>query len=451
MSVNINTSVEDQFYRYKMPKLISKIEGRGNGIKTVIVNMAEIAKSLSCPPSYPTKFFGCELGSQTVLDDANSRFIVNGSHQDQTLRELLDKFIRKYILCPHCDLPELVTGVKTGLYQGSCGACGWAGPLDNSHKLISYILKNPPNPFGLTRRGKSDNKSERMGKGQPNKKEKSKSKAKESYTERSEHLPIEHLSREKKLGVEGYSGDDDDWVVDTSEEAVRRRREAHKASLSNAVKDMIANELDYIQLPAAERLNLFKDYISDDSVTVKAMFEEAKRLDVMDSGITALVESKLNSKDIIQSIKSNMPLLLTFCQDKACEQKVLLGALERLVGTTRPEHLPKLNQILQLLYEKDVLEEGVIISWAHQLSSSYTTNNALFKKILRSASKFIEWLENAESETDSEEEVTFLHDLDKGKEFERKVYISLADTGNASSARDEPCDTDVEELDIDSI
>jgi hypothetical protein len=106
---------------------------------------------------------------------------------------------------------------------------------------------------------------------------------------------------------------------------------------------------------------------------------------------------------------------------------------------------------LQLLYEKDVLEEGVIISWAHQLSSSYTTNNALFKKILRSASKFIEWLENAESETDSEEEVTFLHDLDKGKEFERKVYISLADTGNASSARDEPCDTDVEELDIDSI
>jgi hypothetical protein len=31
----------------------------------------------------------------------------------------------------------------------------------------------------------------------------------------------------------------------------------------------------------------------------------------MDSGITALVESKLNSKDIIQSIKSNMPLLLT--------------------------------------------------------------------------------------------------------------------------------------------
>ncbi|VEN53352.1 unnamed protein product [Callosobruchus maculatus] len=51
----------------------------GNGIKTVIVNMAEVAKALGRPPTYPTKYFGCELGAQTQFDFKNERFIVNDS------------------------------------------------------------------------------------------------------------------------------------------------------------------------------------------------------------------------------------------------------------------------------------------------------------------------------------------------------------------------------------
>lgn len=49
-SVNVNRNLTDQFYRYKMPKLLAKVEGKGNGIKTVIVNMVEIAKALNRPP-----------------------------------------------------------------------------------------------------------------------------------------------------------------------------------------------------------------------------------------------------------------------------------------------------------------------------------------------------------------------------------------------------------------
>lgn len=36
-------------FRYKMPRLQAKTEGRGNGIKTVIMNMAEIATAINRP------------------------------------------------------------------------------------------------------------------------------------------------------------------------------------------------------------------------------------------------------------------------------------------------------------------------------------------------------------------------------------------------------------------
>jgi translation initiation factor 5 len=69
--LNITGSVasDDPTYRYKMPRLVAKIEGRGNGIKTVIVNMHEIADALNRPGSLPTKFFGCELGAQSRWED----------------------------------------------------------------------------------------------------------------------------------------------------------------------------------------------------------------------------------------------------------------------------------------------------------------------------------------------------------------------------------------------
>lgn len=55
-----------------------------------------------------TKFFGCELGAQTQVDLKNDRFIVNGSHDSPRLQQLLDIFIKKFVLCPECHNPETV-------------------------------------------------------------------------------------------------------------------------------------------------------------------------------------------------------------------------------------------------------------------------------------------------------------------------------------------------------
>ena len=64
---------------YKMPRLVAKVEGRGNGIKTNVVNCTDIAKALERPPEYVIKFMGIELGAQTKFDKKSGTSIVNGT------------------------------------------------------------------------------------------------------------------------------------------------------------------------------------------------------------------------------------------------------------------------------------------------------------------------------------------------------------------------------------
>ena len=119
---------------------MGKVEGRGNGIKTVIVNVVEVAQALNREAPEVTKFFGCELGAQTTYAADTDRAIVNGAHTDQDLQNLIRRYIENFVLCKTCRLPETHYKIKDGLISQKCLACGGKDLVDMTHKLTAFIL-----------------------------------------------------------------------------------------------------------------------------------------------------------------------------------------------------------------------------------------------------------------------------------------------------------------------
>ncbi|KAL1263296.1 hypothetical protein QQF64_006035 [Cirrhinus molitorella] len=430
MSVNVNRSVSDQFYRYKMPRLIAKVEGKGNGIKTVIVNMVDVAKALNRPPTYPTKFFGCELGAQTQFDAKNDRYIVNGSHEANKLQDMLDGFIRKFVLCSECDNPEtdLHVNPKKQTIGSSCKACGNQGMLDTRHKLCTFILKNPPETESSCVKEKKE------------KEKKNRKKDKENGSGSGE--AGNHNDIDAPDAVDGEE-DDDDWAEETTEEAQRRRME----EISDHAKNLTLSE--DLEKTLEERVNMFYNFVKQkkESGAIgsadKEILAEAERLDVRAMGPLILSEL-LFDENIREQIKKYKRHFLRFCHNDKKAQKYLLGGFECLVKLHQSQLLPRVAIILKDLYDADLLEEDVILTWAEKVSKKYVSKE-LAKEIHAKAAPFVKWLKEAEEESEGSEA-----EEEEDDENVEVVYSSSARELKVETVQPEKAEED-DDLDIDAI
>ncbi|XP_032382111.1 eukaryotic translation initiation factor 5 [Etheostoma spectabile] len=433
MSVNVNRSVSDQFYRYKMPRLIAKVEGKGNGIKTVIVNMVDVAKALNRPPTYPTKFFGCELGAQTQFDSKNDRYIVNGSHEANKLQDMLDGFIRKFVLCPECDNPEtdLHVNPKKQTIGNSCKACGYRGMLDTRHKLCTFILKNPPES---TEGGSASVKKEKEKKNR--KKDKENGSGSEAGNQENFDAPNP---------VDG-DDDDEDWAEETTEEAQRRRME----EISDHAKNLTLSE--DLEKPLEERVNLFYNFVKHkkESKTIdgadKEILAEAERLDVKAMGPLILSELLFN-ENIRDQIKKYKRHFLRFCLSNKKAQKYLLGGFECVVKLHQNQLLSRVPIILKDLYDADLLEEDVIFAWAEKVSKKYVSKE-LAKEIHAKAAPFVKWLKEAEEESEGSEEDEEEEEDDENVEV---VYSPSARELKVETVKPDKPEKEEDDIDIDAI
>lgn len=351
-SVNVNRNVSDAFYRYKMPRIQAKVEGKGNGIKTVIVNMVDVAKAISRPATYPTKYFGCELGAQTQFNFKSERFIVNGSHDAIKLQDLLDGFIRKYVLCPACDNPEteLVVNAKKSTISQGCKACGYHGLLESNHKLNTYILKNPPslNPAvqgsSLTE-GKRGKRSKRANGDTTTTTTTTTANGDRSGSPENETSAKDIVvAAPEKIADE--EGDEVNWAVDVSEEAVRARLQ----DLTDGAKGMtISDDLDKTE---KERMDMFYKLVkcrqdAGQLVNHKELVAEAERLEIKTKAPLILAEL-LFDQNIAAQAKKYRVLLLRFTHDDTKAQKYLIRGIEQVIALHKDTLMSKVPGILKV-------------------------------------------------------------------------------------------------------
>ncbi|CAK1582470.1 unnamed protein product [Parnassius mnemosyne] len=454
-SVNVNRNVADAFYRYKMPRICAKVEGKGNGIKTVIVNMPEVAKALGRPATYPTKYFGCELGAQTQFDFKNERFIVNGSHDSAKLQDLLDGFIRKFVLCPECDNPEteLIVSTKRNSISQGCKACGYHGALDFNHKLNTFILKNPPaadpsvQGSSLTE-GNRGKRSKRSGPpangnhdGQENNDAKNEGDAPITPT-----TPNPKSSKKDKEKAKHDDDDDGTWTVDVSEEAVRARMQ----DLTEGAKSMTLSE--DTEKNEKQRMDLFYAFVKQraDSAAVegnKAISEivhEAERLEVREKAPLVVFEVLVRPASLAADVRRQRTLLLRLTRAEPRAQRAVLHALTALCAH-HPTLLPKVPAILKLLYDTDIVDERAVLEWAAKPSRKYAPRE-LVADVRRRAQPFIDWLAEAEEDSDDAHH----DDLDVEYDDRAPLRVSAPAPAPAPPAA-RPDDDGEDDVDIDAI
>ncbi|PSR87846.1 Eukaryotic translation initiation factor 5 like [Actinidia chinensis var. chinensis] len=442
---------DDAFYRYKMPKMVTKIEGRGNGIKTNVVNMVDIAKALARPASYTTKFFGCELGAQSKFDEKTGISLVNGAHDTAKLAGLLEDFIKKYVQCYGCGNPEteiLIT--KTQMIHLKCAACGFVSDVNMRDKLTTFILKNPPEP----KKGSKDKKAmrraekERLKEGEAadeeQKKLKKEVKKKGLSTSKDGHAKASSNKKKASGSDEDHSSpaishvnekedadsdnDDVQWQTDTSLEAARQRiqeqlsavtadmvmlstnepgdktKEANKASHSprraspppEENTEVENGNTNHEKLVEEIKAKLMKGVATNQFQSVLGSLSGSAQ-EIM----TALFEALFDGveKGFAKEVANKKRYLAAAAAVDEGSQLLLLRAIETFCMKPSPGAVKEVALVLKALYDADVLEEEFIVQWYQEGLASGNKGSQIWKN----AKPFIEWLQSAESETDEQE------------------------------------------------
>lgn len=388
--VNIagSKAIDDPEYRYKMPLVYGKIEGRGNGIKTVIPNITDVATSLHRSPGEVNKFFGCELGAQTSYAPETDRAVVNGAHNDATLRAFMKRYIDVFVLCPACGLPETQYKIKDKHIYHRCKACGAKEEVDMSHKLCTYILAQDKKAKKEKSKEKKQKGSDDDTKKKKKKKDKEKEKEIDENADKKKKKKDKHKSKKKKstspTGSKDENYAEDKKVADFDDlscDDVSAMEIAVQATKNFLARNPHASAKDIIEVVLNEQMaSALK---SHDKVHIFAQ-----------AALTSdFFKLKLISKyaPVFSQLTNDNPIML----------RHLISALEGIC-IDNPKHFPVM---LKQMYDEDILEEDVILLWASEGRGEYTLEKVdeEMRVLLRSqAEPVVVWLQDDESDEDDD-------------------------------------------------
>ena len=425
MSLNINRANKDPFYRYKMPAITAKTEGKGNGIKTNITNLLDVSRAINRPNEHVLKFFGFELGAQTKLDYKTDKYLINGVHDPNKLQNCLDIYIKKYVLCGSCMNPETTfkfegngaSSKKVGEILKDCKACGKLTPVLMGDKLSAYIWKNQDEYLNLMANNGNGDDDDKGGK----KHRRAAATASENIQgggktisdlanqhgengegednseEEEEGLTIDDEQLEKDLqNLKTTELEDvDNWALDMSKEAILQRQlQANSQPLSDSLTQL--HEFgQWIETEDPSDIDIYKKVLSLD------LLSDAKIMSVIVQALVEAEEIESMNELISSFFTEHKAILIKLINGRENFEEQLLGGLERIVSNKYYEEKALLPKVVILLYNEDIISEEVILSFYKKCSSRFVEKKRC-KELRRLVKPVLTWLEEADEESDEE-------------------------------------------------
>lgn len=406
----------DPFYRYKMRQLQVQVIGNGKMVRTSLTNLEDVSKDLNLPPAYIPNYLAKVIGAQAKYDKKRperERGSISGEYPLEELSDHLVRFIKEFVLCKKCRYPELNyvgQGNKKDVKM-TCRSCGWKGLLsslkDVNEKFRRFAINNPPPKSTIMATTSSDRKTPSGSADSKNTSAASSSPAATTKlpgdvdtvvsTNNKKQAATREGPAEKKVG-------DDDWAIDTSEEAAKERMET---LVPDRLKALVANEKNAKEEPAAEQLRkvltastkpsneqvvnevvrLQKDLFLDETARNAAVFE------------AVFTDTLGDFKQLVERIKIAKEALRKYISASAASQRELIAAMDSFTAkqptATKSAILKLVPSILKFLYDEDILDEENILIWYGGLVNKPT-------QFVKAADPFCKWLEEADEEPDDD-------------------------------------------------
>jgi len=335
----------DAFYRYKMPKVQTKIEGNGNGIKTVMVNIDQISQRLVRPVEYPMHFFAKKLGAKQIKKD--DKWILMGHWEQPLIQASLFEFIQTYCLCKECRNPEttIQTDEQKNLYL-NCAACSRVTPIDaKDEKFNSLILKTEM----VVAPSKKEGKKKKHAKSKDEKEEEAFAKATRNATEADE--------------IEG------------------------------------AEEKEELPNPVVVLRDFLATNPPEDEIRVK-VFDIKQDYGLGDRHVVALVFEALFDENILTQIPEKSKILTRFVKEET-EKQVIIAAMS--LCADKESLNSRFHLVLKKLFDANVVSKESILDW-YNTKTFKGIDKDLLKQFKEKTQPLIDWLQEESDDEDGEQE-----------------------------------------------
>lgn len=108
----------DTYERFAVPRPDVRFVGR----RSIIMNFKEIADEFRRDPDHLLKFLSGEMATLANFD--GTRAVFQGRFGYDTIRNLLEIYTEKFVICPVCQRPDTRIVREKRLWFLQCEACG---------------------------------------------------------------------------------------------------------------------------------------------------------------------------------------------------------------------------------------------------------------------------------------------------------------------------------------